>query len=227
MTTGFIRKKQDSKELILLFNGWGMDQTVFQPWGEPPVDVLEVHDYRDLDSRENLIRDLSAYRSIIVLAWSMGVWAYTALSHSLAIQVERAIAINGTPNPIHEHLGIPPRVFDATLEKMDQENLGRFYRRMCLDQSAFEKFQQHKPARPLAEQIQELSAVQEQYQRGGEIFFHPFHQALISRSDRIFPVANQHSFWRGRADILETEGGHFCFDQWQNWEDFLEFCFHV
>ena len=53
-------KRTGSREIVLFFNGWGMDQrAVSHVEGE--MDVCEVHDYRDIE--RGIAPDLDAYEA--------------------------------------------------------------------------------------------------------------------------------------------------------------------
>ena len=69
-------------------------------------------DYRDLDFDAGVLEGYSTTR---VLAWSMGVWVAGQVLSGMDMAPGYRVAVNGTPFPIHDSLGIPEAVFDGTL----------------------------------------------------------------------------------------------------------------
>ncbi len=63
--------KNDNKELIVFFNGWGADEKAVSHLDYENYDVLVFYDYRNFDI-ENF--RFSSYKSKYLTAWSMGVF---------------------------------------------------------------------------------------------------------------------------------------------------------
>ena len=69
---GFWLNKKNNDRLILVFNGWGMNETPFKHLDCADYDVLIVSDYSDITFD---LRDLSEkYSKKYLIAWSMGVY---------------------------------------------------------------------------------------------------------------------------------------------------------
>ena len=92
---------QNNNQLIIFFNGWGMSDSVLLEMDHSGFDVLMVNDYRSLGLE---MPDISGYEKKYLIAWSMGVWA----SGVCSIDVDKSIAINGTPAPVNNQSGIDP-----------------------------------------------------------------------------------------------------------------------
>ena len=87
-----------------------------------------MSDYRNL----TFDADLSAYQSVTLVAWSLGVWVAEQLfADESSVHWERKIAINGTGYPVHDTEGIPEAIFRGTLENLTPDGIRRFNRRMC------------------------------------------------------------------------------------------------
>lgn len=56
-----------------------------------------------------------------------------------------SIAINGTPYPIDQHMGIPPAIYHGTLDGLTGASLHKFLRRMCANGAAFKAFPGNHP----------------------------------------------------------------------------------
>ena len=96
--------------LLLFFAGWSASPESFTGLkAENGTDIMLCYDYRDMTFHE----DLSSYKEIHLIAWSMGVrMAELALAGKYALTT--ATAINGTPRPIDDNFGIPENIFRGT-----------------------------------------------------------------------------------------------------------------
>ena len=209
-------QKNGSEKLILYFAGWGTDHAAVEALERNGDDICAVYDYRDLSHFD--ASELKTYDSIQVVAWSMGVWVAAFLLQDSDLNISRATAINGTPNPINDRLGIPEAVFTGTLEGLTPETLPKFDRRMCGSKAIYQQFVHISRPSDIAALKQELQNIFETVQT------HPlpclnWTKALVGRSDMIFPAANQKNFW---SDLgLEVDMPHYPYFTYKKWSDFL------
>ncbi|MFV0546672.1 MAG: pimeloyl-ACP methyl esterase BioG family protein [Bacteroides sp.] len=172
-----------STHLILFFAGWGMDRNLLSIGDNPlsvtdldpkldadlntglgadlntslDADLMICYDYRSLDFD---FTQLQSYRSITVVAWSMGVrMADIVLSRVTDLPITQRIAINGTPYPIDEERGIAPIIFNGTLNGLNEQSLLKFYRRMCGSAKAYQQFLPHAAQRSVDDLKEELAAI--------------------------------------------------------------------
>lgn len=208
--------------LIIFFNGWGMDQyPVESLQRHPDDDILMFYDYRNLDMETSLLLRLHDYNDLSVIAWSMGVWAYAQLQDRFSDQIRCAVALNGTCQPIHEKHGIPPQVYQATLDHFSEKGRNKFFKRMCVSQEVFTRFQRYQPQRMLSEQQEELAAIQ--YFTLTQPYPEPcYDYALIAREDRIIPTQHQCDFWNGNNPYTLIDAPHFPFFLWKSWRAILD-----
>lgn len=94
-------KRGGNRELTLFFCGWGMDEHAVQHV-TGAGDVLVFYDYRDISKEEAPM--IEEYRSVRVVAWSMGVWAASVLLNRWNLPTSYRIAINGTERPVDERI---------------------------------------------------------------------------------------------------------------------------
>lgn len=198
--------QEQHPRLLLFFAGWGADETPFKSYRPESSDFMVCYDYRTLDFNKS---GLDKYRGINVIGWSMGVWAASQVVPRLSLPIAKSIAINGTPYPVDEHLGIPPTLFRGTLDGLTGASLHKFLRRMCVDGPAFKAFLQKTPRRPLEELREELAKVEQMYQKLLPPTFH-WQQAVVGGNDRIVPPANQLQAWEALGTpVRQTEDAHY------------------
>lgn len=212
----FINEKH--ARLLLFFCGWSVSPTFFYTMkAEEDQDVWFVSDYRDLNFNE----DLSVYRSVTLIAWSLGVWVAEQLfGGKSSVAWEQKIAINGTGCPIHDTEGIPEVIFRGTLDNLTPDGIRRFNRRMCGHKERLAAWERVS-SRPLEEISDELRFLFQAIQaRKDKPVSFSWDQAIVGLSDRIFPTANQLTHWRRRnVRIKEIEAPHDPFGLWKQWNE--------
>lgn len=217
--TYIIRKK--FPRLLLFFAGWAADETPFQTYRPEGRDYMVCYDYRTLDLDNTLFQ---TYKEIDIVGWSMGVWAASHIRSRLGSVVHSCVAINGTPFPIDAHRGIPPTIFQGTLEGLTGASLHKFLRRMCADSTSFRSFLEVTPHRPLDEIRQELTNIARQIETLPPPHF-IWTEAIVGRKDRIIPPSNQLNAWNELGTpVRQTDDAHYeetlfryyLQDQWTN-----------
>lgn len=217
MKTVFLRQS-GGNELLIFFNGWSRDASDVSALASP-FDVLEVHDYTDLNSTE-LFRLIRPYPRLRLAAWSLGVWAAAAVFEHSGFRFESALAINGTLYPVHPEYGIAPEIFDGTIANWpDAGARDRFLRRMAGSGSAAQLLP--KPERSPEDQQNELIAIRKLC---GErsIPANPYTKAVLGQRDRIIPFAAQENFWAGQGiPAVTADLPHYPFAGKSSWREVL------
>ena len=191
--------------LLLFFAGWASDATPFRHYRPEGRDLLVCYDYRTLAA--NL--PVADYEGIDVVGWSMGVWAATHVVPQLGMDVERSIALNGTPFPIDATRGIHPDIWQGTLRNLSPTSLHKFCRRMCLDAPAFHQFLRVTPRRPVDELAEEMRAISHM-QTSLPTSTLCWTEAVVGRQDRIIPPDNQLRAWKELGVPVRTmEDAHY------------------
>ena len=226
MKTTWIRK-EGAEELLLFFNGWGMDRRIGDHLLSESLsdgfdaDILLCHDYRTLEPEPFVMSEVSQYSRITVVAWSFGVWV---AQHTELPPIERAIAINGTLHPVNAERGINPQVFQATLATWSEKSRNRFNRRMCGTGEVLSLFSGMSPDRNAADQQAELERLQEhlltQGSAGGAAW--RYDHAIIGGRDLVFPAEQQYHAWRGLPQTVIADMPHFPFFHFRNLQEVLE-----
>ena len=217
--------RKGGPELLLFFNGWGMDRrtadyirSAASSWSDR--DIVVLYDYRDFDLPPWIPVEMTGYRAVDLIAWSLGVWA--AMQAGLE-GIGRAVAINGTPFPVDAERGIPPEIFLGTLENWSDVNRKRFERRMftgcpdgCLDAV--------RSARGSAEQQDELRSIAAAVPRlaGNPTQEWSFSKALIGGRDLVFLPENQRRAWQDVPMVEIGDMPHFPFFHLAGWQEVLQ-----
>ncbi len=189
--------------LIAIYAGWAMDYRPFMGLKRAGYDILVFWDYNSFDFDSRLI---APYSEICVVAWSLGVYAAAVTTTAFADRISLKLAINGTLTPVDDTCGIPRRIFEGTLDGLDERNLQKFYRRVCGSRAAYSAFEKSMPERTIDELRSEL-ALFLPYDIFAPVLDSRFDHAVISADDAIFPAANQARAWQGVPYTL-IEGAH-------------------
>ena len=209
----FWLKKQNNSKLILFFCGWGMDKHPIEHLKIGDFDAVVVYDYSNLDLEE----DIHNYKEITLIAWSMGVFAASLACEKLNIQ--KAIAINGTQCPIDANFGINPKIYQLTLDNFSEVVRDKFFKNMFSSDNEYGKFS--KPMRELENQRNELAFLKEMVQEK-QLFNFKFDCAIISNQDNIIPSKNQKKFWQTKkVKVVELNSGHYPFFKFNSLEEII------
>lgn len=220
--------KHKRNRVIVFCNGWGMDARPFAPLTSREFDVVNLYDFRELDTDQLPSGIFTDYAERILIGWSMGVWAGQRLFADCHQAFSRKLAINGTLCPIDSRFGIPRELFAATKEAWSELSRRKFYHRLCGSKEVEQRFLDHQPERTLIDQQAELACYLERcdcLEQQHSIY----HEVAVSDNDRIVPTANQLAFWRdARGDgwddekVIRLTGSHFPFYRWPGWDELLE-----
>lgn len=194
--------------LILIFAGWSTSPGLYDSVSRPGWDVAVAWDYDDLSLPQEI---WERYRSVVVYAWSLGVFA---AERALAgHHVTAAFALNGTGTPVDDLTGIPEAIYEGTRRGLDRRNLTRFRRRMAGDSSLFAMLSARldpEPDIPALQRHLEVIAKASRTPAAGAPM--AWHRVFISDNDRIFPPEAQRRYWAERPGdhtVTVLEGGHY------------------
>ena len=209
--------KQNNKDLIIFFAGWSFDENPFKFLDCGAFDVIIIYDYNSIDLPEI---DLSPYKNINLIAWSMGVFVAYLLKDKLP-NFAKKIAINGTVKPVDDEFGIPQKPFILTLRHAKTGLEGKFYQNIFDSNEEFEKYLKTPVERTIENRETELKSLYERI-KTTEINYDGFYdKALISAHDKIIPTKNQINFWQENSEIEMLESGHFPYYNFKSWNEIL------
>ncbi len=191
--------------VLCFFHGWSMDETTLAHLSLPADwDILLCFDYRDC----NWNTALDSYRERHLVAWSLGVWA---AAYCAPANWDRAIAVNGTLQPVSSEYGLDPEVFDGTAANWTDAAARRsFYRRVG---------GRGLPLRSPEEQQAELLALRQAI--ASQPVNNIYQTALVAGRDRIFPAARQHAAWALHPEVVvrDLEGAHDLWSGLTTWSE--------
>ena len=214
MKLSWLHRTGDGRRVLLFFNGWSMDDTLFEGWETSGVDVLTVCDYTRLEP----LPELAGYEELHLAAWSLGVRVAAELLENMPYRFETATAFNGTLRPVDAEFGIDPAIFAGTAEHWgDERAWERFYRRLA----GSAPFRQ--PRRTPESQQEELVSLQKHIE-SSPVPVNPFRRAWISGRDRIIPAAAQRKFWAGESVAVteKPDAPHFPFGEIHSFEEIID-----
>ena len=194
-------RKNGARRLVVFFSGFACDADFLKEEDIPEgCDAVAFYDYRSL----NFDIDVSAYPEIGVAAWSFGVWVADFFSEKLSRADARA-AVCGSPYPVDANMGIPPKIFNATLNAFDETSREKFYSRVCggARNVGLKIRLSKRSAGELREELETL----------GKAFFEMpspkprWTLTLAAKGDRIFPAENLRRAWSKIPPIF-SDGDH-------------------
>ncbi len=190
--------------LIVFFNGWGMDESVVKHLEFENYDVLMFYDYNSLETDFDFSA-LNIYPQKYLVAWSMGVMTATLFD----IDYTSKTAINGTLKPIDDKFGIPERIYNLTLRGFSPKGAEKFIKNMFSETCELPVIN-----RVFENQKSELEALT--HYKAKEDF--KYDKIFLASEDKIIPTKNQTAFWKIQPNI---KSGHAPFNQFKKWSELL------
>lgn len=207
----------NNTKLIIFFAGWGMSPAPFSFLDCEDNDVLMVYDYTNNNMQINLPELLASYKQVDLIAWSLGVAISNIIMQPFQDKLQSALAINGSIMPIHNNFGIPPDIFQATIENLLNGGITGFYRRMCKTPIIRKRFMSTPPDREPDDLKDELIALYDKLNNitpDNSIFKH----AIVCNDDKIIPPDNQTGCWNHfNVPYALLKAPHFPFYEWSAW----------
>ena len=210
--------KQNKSRLIVFLAGWSFDFYPFEFLNCKNSDVLFVYDYNTINEDELELLNNCIYSEKILISWSMGVFAGYILKN-LFKDYDIKIAVNGTPFPVHDTLGIPQKPFLLTLRHAKTGLEGKFYQNIFNTQEEFEKYSLTPIHRTIENRENELRYLYDRIRKENFKYEKFYDYALISSSDKIIPTKNQINFWQNNVPYKLLESGHFPFYNFTGWDE--------
>ncbi len=218
----YIRRREKNNQLVVFFGAWGTDENVFTPCCNDDFDFILFYNYSADEAL--VLPEMKTYERIILIGWSLGVWAAEYLSKKTGIKPDITIAVNGTPVPADNQYGIPLNVFEGTLNNITEANIEKFYLRMFGDKKTFLANIDRVPKRGIKSLQDELRWLYNRIMEPKDNGF-KWNYAVTSEIDRVFPSENMHSYWEKEKDTkhIVLPLPHYFFHKWPSFMDFIAF----
>jgi len=203
-------RENNSEDLIVIMNGWGMDEKPFLPI-KSDCDVLFLSDYTNSD----FSFDFAKYKKKILISFSAGVMMAGYLQKNLP-QFDLKIAINGILNTFDKH-GIPGDIL-FEIENISMETALDFRKKLINEPKHIDLFNINQPSRSLESSQNELCALKN-YVATNDF---KYDKVILGENDEIIPVENQKKAWEGHKNTRVIKGGHFLFYSFDNFNEIIE-----
>ncbi|HDZ40727.1 MAG TPA: DUF452 family protein [Bacteroidetes bacterium] len=217
-----IRRRENNKKLVIVFAGWGTDQNSFIPLCTESHDFILYYNY---SADEPLVLpDRKTYSRVVLIGWSLGVWAAEYMSGSMNLNPDLAIAVNGTPIPADDRYGIPPEIFEGTLNNIDEKGMEKFNIRLFGSKSVLEVNMDKLSKRSIESYASELRWLYNRIMENPDRKYR-WDIALISSNDRVFPPSNMINYWTGRKNtvLVTADLPHYPFYYWGNFDNMIKY----
>jgi len=169
-------------------------------------DVMLCHSYEDFHLD---VAPLRKYRTIYLYAWSLGVYAAEqSLVHLQDLHLSRAVAVNGTSQPVDDIHGIPTAIFSGTADGLTMPNLLKFGRRMFASSQDFLRFKHLFEYQNIESLRRQLYFIRDHSSRNAARPRLPWTEVIVGNADHIFPPANQERAWQG-FNVTLTDSAHY------------------
>ena len=211
----------NNKKLIIFFNGWGMDYTIFKEYSSTDYDVVLFYHYSNLTPDYDFDSLFEKYDEVNLISWSMGVWVSSVILNKYKNKIKHKIALAGTLKPVNDEYGIITGVYKATIDNFSAIGRAKFFKRMWNGVEIPEMFKQHKSIREIEDQKEELVFLKENFKKLPEPK-NIFDTIIIGEKDLICPTKNQINYWKNTNYKL-IDAPHFIFYHWKTWEELLEY----
>ena len=216
-----IRRRENTEKLIIVFGSWGIDQNAFIPLCSESHDFILYFNY---SANEPLVLpDQKTYRQVVLIGWSLGVWAAEYLSDSMNLNPDLTIAVNGTPVPADDKYGIPLDIFEGTLNNIDESGIYKFNLRLFGNKTVLKNNMDKLSRRSMDSYGAELRWLYNRIMENPDKKYR-WDIAVSSINDRVLPSDNQIKYWTNRKDTkhIQIDQPHYPFHYWVSLDNMIK-----
>lgn len=187
MISKFLKSSGDN--LIIFFLGYAQDERPFARYTALLPENTAFLVCYDYGNGADVLPDLSAYKQVRVIAWSMGVMMAPKILSGFKGRYEKRHAVNGSIEGISDQYGIAPAIWDLTIAELDAAHADNFVRLMCRMPSLLKEYLEVRPERSLDSLRNELIFLRDyaraHAQNDDAAFYDDAH---VSKKDLIMPA---------------------------------------
>ncbi|MCD8073164.1 MAG: DUF452 family protein [Alistipes sp.] len=198
-------KQQNNPRLAVVVLGWASDGNIVRhiiPCGWDAVCLYDHRGIKDILSGKvtpPVLFEPGKYPETTLIAWSFGIWAAERLmgrDGPIPALFDKAVALNGTPFPVDELLGIGSRRLAVTVRGLAGGGKDAFDRKAY--GPCYGPLSAKLSPRTLEDDIREL----QELTRASATPYTPtikWSRALIGTYDEIFPPENMKRYWGNKG----------------------------
>ena len=185
----WLKQEPTHQDLIIYMLGWAATPNAILHIDTPGFDVLACCNYTQLNRLQ--AKDFARYRRIYLFAWSFWIWVAEQCCTELPLH--KAIALNGTPYPVHPEWGMRLRVVLRSMRAMAKSGAANPF----ADDAQAGRYMPDGPYpdRPAADKVDELMFLSGLAEQNSAAHLH-WHKAYIADKDEIFPPARLWAYWQ-------------------------------
>ena len=193
--------------LILFFNGWGIDRSCVSEIKIPINFCLQVVNFPyDYD-----VKNLEKYEKVYFAGWSFGAWYLSKFIIENEIKSQNVIGINGHGEIIGKY-GIKEKMIDFTIKNLTEKSILKFYKNMGMTDEP--KISQGK----IFSIKNELIYFRKNYVPSKNVF----QKIIIGKKDKIIPFKNQKKYCcENNIKCIEKDFYHFPFENIKDWNEII------
>lgn len=217
----YIKRNEQNRKLVVVFGGWGTDQNAFVPLCTDDHDFMLYYNY---SADEPLVLpDSKTYDMVVLIGWSLGVWATEYYAESMKINADLNIAVNGTPEPADDKYGIPQDIYTQTLDNINDKEMDEFHFQFFGSSNKHQRNTDMIPKRKTESYGAELRWLYNRMMENPDKRYR-WDIAVSGMKDEIFPHENQVRYWQKREDtkLLVKDLPHYPFNSWGNFNNMIE-----
>jgi hypothetical protein len=210
-------KNRGSDKATLFFAGWGLTPSLWAHLETGDSDVLVFYDYGHVSD----VPDLSAYKKVAIIGYSMGVLMATAFcNENRDLPITHLVAFCGSALPVSAQFGLDPLEYEYFIENMSATMYKEFLFKVAGDIAQYRQiapkalpFQKEHMSQSLAY----ILSVQEK-----SLPVLRWNKAIVCKHDLVFAADKLLNYWSEmQLQPILLEKSHFPFYTWHQWEDLL------
>ena len=205
--------RKNNQNLIVFFNGWGMDDEIVTHLDSSGFDIITICDYRDFEfDYKSCDCDFEKYSEKYLICWSMGVYV-SNLFKKLFDNFDKKIAVAGTNRIIDNNFGILEKIYNVTIKYFSDESAKKFIDNIFLNEN--HSFKIKRSTSELKDELISLKNLEIEHELN-------YNKAIIPTKDIIVPFRNQINYWESmNIKSIQINAPHYVFGKFKSWQEII------